>query len=135
MNTTSIVVRERLSVTRSHCSQSCMVNRIFNRIYFLLKGRELIPNKKTAITYGGGVSCLISDDVTADNAGKYEVSVENKLGKDRRCFSVAVEGTYSKIRRNELLVNVVSHVQNQTEVILKEIILALRKWVSSRNKI
>lgn len=63
----------------------------FNKDAFL-KGRELAPDRKTAITYGGGVSCLISDDVTADNAGKYEVSVENKLGKDRRYFSVAVEG-------------------------------------------
>ncbi|OAD58520.1 Myosin light chain kinase, smooth muscle [Eufriesea mexicana] len=62
------------------------------RVKWLRAGRELTPNKKTAITYGGGVSCLVSDDVTADNAGKYEVSVENKLGKDRRCFSVAVEG-------------------------------------------
>lgn len=59
---------------------------------FLSKGRELAADKKTAITCGGGVSCLISDDVTADNAGKYEVSVENHLGNDRRCFSVAVEG-------------------------------------------
>ncbi|CAK9829518.1 Myosin light chain kinase, smooth muscle [Anthophora retusa] len=61
-------------------------------VKWLRAGRELAPDKKTAITYGGGVSCLITDDVTADNAGKYEVSVENKLGKDRRCFSVAVEG-------------------------------------------
>ncbi|XP_043525679.1 titin homolog isoform X2 [Frieseomelitta varia] len=61
-------------------------------VKWLRAGRELSANKKTAITYGGGVSCLISDDVTADNAGKYEVSVENKLGRDRRCFSVAVEG-------------------------------------------
>ncbi|KOX71851.1 Myosin light chain kinase, smooth muscle, partial [Melipona quadrifasciata] len=61
-------------------------------VKWLRAGRELAANKKTAITYGGGVSCLISDDVTADNAGKYEVSVENKLGRDRRCFSVAVEG-------------------------------------------
>ncbi|XP_015434395.1 PREDICTED: myosin light chain kinase, smooth muscle-like [Dufourea novaeangliae] len=62
------------------------------QVKWLRAGRELVAGKKTAITYGGGVSCLISDDVTADNAGKYEVSVENRLGKDRRCFSVAVEG-------------------------------------------
>ncbi|XP_078043308.1 myosin light chain kinase, smooth muscle-like isoform X2 [Augochlora pura] len=62
------------------------------QVKWLRAGRELSADRKTAITYGGGVSCLISDDVTADNAGKYEVSVENKLGKDRRCFSVAVEG-------------------------------------------
>lgn len=99
------MICERLSVARIRCSQSCKVNRVFKRIYFLFKGRELIPNKKTAITYGGGVSCLISDDVTADNAGKYEVSVENKLGKDRRCFSVAVEGTYNEIYTSKRIIS------------------------------
>ena len=84
-------VCQSVVVARSY-PQLLKFNQVFNREY-LLKGRELTANKKTAITYGGGVSCLISDDVTADNAGKYEVSVENKLGRDRRCFSVAVEGT------------------------------------------
>lgn len=80
----------------------CIVHKWNNRRdTSLLKGRELAPDKKTAITYGGGVSCLILDDVTADNAGKYEVSVDNRFGRDRRVFSVAVEGTLRKALQEE----------------------------------
>ncbi|XP_043669858.1 titin-like isoform X2 [Vespula pensylvanica] len=55
-------------------------------------GRELRSEEKIGITYGAGVSHLTLDDITADHAGKYEVSVENLLALDRQFFSLAVEG-------------------------------------------
>ncbi|XP_067210466.1 uncharacterized protein [Linepithema humile] len=61
-------------------------------VKWLQVNQELRPNEKTKITSGNGVSCLILDDVTYDHAGKYEVSVENSLGKERKFFSLAVEG-------------------------------------------
>lgn len=53
------------------------------------------PDEKIEIVSRDGVSYLTLDDVTYDHAGKYEVSVENPLGKDRRFFSLAVEGKLS----------------------------------------
>ncbi|XP_043500905.1 titin homolog [Polistes fuscatus] len=55
-------------------------------------GRELKSEEKIKITYGAGVSYLTLDNVTADHAGKYEVSVENLLARNRQFFSLAVEG-------------------------------------------
>ncbi|KAL6255445.1 hypothetical protein P5V15_013781 [Pogonomyrmex californicus] len=54
--------------------------------------RELRSGEKIGIVNRDGVSRLTLDDVTYDHAGKYEISVENSLGKDRRFFSLAVEG-------------------------------------------
>ncbi|XP_071646927.1 uncharacterized protein [Temnothorax longispinosus] len=54
--------------------------------------RELRSGEKIGIVNRDGVSYLTLDDVTYDHAGKYQVSVENSLGKDRRFFSLAVEG-------------------------------------------
>lgn len=42
------------------------------------------------------MSCLTLDDVTYDHAGKYEISVKNSLGKERRFFSLAVKGESSR---------------------------------------
>lgn len=46
-----------------------------------------------AITTGDGVTCLVIENMTADDSGKYVVSVENSLGADCSFASVAVEGT------------------------------------------
>lgn len=59
-----------------------------------MQGRILAPDEKVGITCGGGVSCLTLDDITADHAGKYEVAIDNSFGKDRKTFSVAVEGWF-----------------------------------------
>ncbi|KAM0731548.1 Myosin light chain kinase, smooth muscle [Formica fusca] len=61
-------------------------------IKWLRVNRELQPDEKIRIISGDGTSCLTIDNVTYDHAGKYEVSVENLLGKERRFFSLAVEG-------------------------------------------
>lgn len=53
------------------------------------------PGEKIGIVSRDGVSFLTLDDVTYNQAGKYEVSVENLLGKDQRFFSLAVEGKLS----------------------------------------
>lgn len=53
------------------------------------------PGEKIGIVSRDGVSYLTLDNVTYDHAGKYEVAVENPLGKDRRFFSLAVEGKLS----------------------------------------
>jgi len=55
----------------------------------------LQPGEKIGIVTRDGVSYLILDDVTYNHAGKYEVLVENPLGKDRKFFSLAVEGKLS----------------------------------------
>ncbi|XP_036144946.1 uncharacterized protein LOC105834071 [Monomorium pharaonis] len=61
-------------------------------VKWLRVNRELQPSEKIGIVNKNGVSYLTLDNVTYDHAGKYEVSVENPLGKDRRFFSLAVEG-------------------------------------------
>ncbi|EFN64027.1 Myosin light chain kinase, smooth muscle [Camponotus floridanus] len=61
-------------------------------VKWLRVNRELQPDEKIKIISGNGTSCLTLDNVTYDHAGKYEVSVENLLGKERRFFSLAVEG-------------------------------------------
>jgi len=55
----------------------------------------LQPGEKIGIVSRDGVSYLTLDDVTYNHAGKYEVLVENPLDKDRRFFSLAVEGKLS----------------------------------------
>lgn len=64
----------------------------YKNVCLSFKGRELTSEEKIGITYGAGVSLLTLDDITADHAGKYEVSVENLLALDRQFFSLAVEG-------------------------------------------
>ncbi|XP_032676016.1 uncharacterized protein LOC116846386 isoform X2 [Odontomachus brunneus] len=61
-------------------------------VKWLRVNRQLLPGEKIDIDTGDGVSRLTLDDVTYDHAGKYEVSVENSAGKERRFFSLAVEG-------------------------------------------
>ncbi|KAK9886789.1 hypothetical protein WA026_018441 [Henosepilachna vigintioctopunctata] len=55
-------------------------------------GRELKNDEKTSITFGGGVTCLLLQDITADDSGKYDVCVENYYGSDCSFASVSVEG-------------------------------------------
>ncbi|XP_011864762.1 PREDICTED: myosin light chain kinase, smooth muscle-like isoform X3 [Vollenhovia emeryi] len=61
-------------------------------VKWLQVNRELQPGEKIGIVSRDGTSYLTLDDVTYDHAGKYQVSVENPLGKARRFFSLAVEG-------------------------------------------
>lgn len=63
---------------------------------FQFQNRQLLPGEKIAITSEAGLSRLTLDDVTYDHAGKYEVSVENPTGKERRFFSLAVEGEFAQ---------------------------------------
>jgi hypothetical protein len=46
-----------------------------------------------AITTENGVTFLVIENITADDSGKYVVSVENGVGADCNFASVAVEGT------------------------------------------
>lgn len=59
-----------------------------------MQGRELAADDRTSIRTAGGVSCLALQPVSADDAGKYVVSVENIYGADHHFASVAVEGEY-----------------------------------------
>ncbi|KAG5884433.1 hypothetical protein JTB14_024376 [Gonioctena quinquepunctata] len=56
------------------------------------KGRELKNDERTSITSGDGVSCLLLQDITADDSGKYDVCIENVYGADSNYASVSVEG-------------------------------------------
>lgn len=59
---------------------------------FLLQGRELKNDERTSITSGEGVSCLLLQNITTDDSGKYDVCVENIHGADCSYASVSVEG-------------------------------------------
>ncbi|KAJ8687536.1 hypothetical protein QAD02_023330 [Eretmocerus hayati] len=61
-------------------------------VKWMRAGRELVADKKIKIESKAGVSRLTLYKITADQAGKYAVSVENALGSDCRFASVAVEG-------------------------------------------
>ncbi|XP_066996546.2 titin homolog isoform X2 [Anabrus simplex] len=61
-------------------------------VRWLRAGRELEPNERICITTEDGVSCLALENITADDSGKYVVSVENIFGADCHFASVAVEG-------------------------------------------
>ncbi|KAJ8962969.1 hypothetical protein NQ314_005686 [Rhamnusium bicolor] len=55
-------------------------------------GRELKNDERTSITSGEGVSCLLLQNITADDSGKYDVCVENIHGADCNYASMSVEG-------------------------------------------
>ncbi|XP_023315509.1 uncharacterized protein LOC106652366 isoform X1 [Trichogramma pretiosum] len=55
-------------------------------------GRELENDEKTFVHTADGISRLTLINITADQAGKYAVVIENKRGSDCRFTSVAVEG-------------------------------------------
>lgn len=59
---------------------------------FVLQGKELKNDERTSITCGDGVSCLLLQNITTDDSGKYDISVENMYGSDSNFASVAVEG-------------------------------------------
>ncbi|XP_031789478.1 titin homolog isoform X2 [Nasonia vitripennis] len=61
-------------------------------VKWMRAGRELAADERTHIDSAEGVSRLRLDGITADQSGKYAVSVENALGSDCRFASVAVEG-------------------------------------------
>lgn len=56
------------------------------------QGRLLKNDERTSITSGDGVSCLLLQDITTDDSGKYDVSLENMFGADYSYASVSVEG-------------------------------------------
>lgn len=58
------------------------------------QGRELQTEGRVQITSREGVSCLTISTITADDSGKYVVSVENSHGADCHFASVAVEGEF-----------------------------------------
>ncbi|XP_033210455.1 titin homolog isoform X2 [Belonocnema kinseyi] len=62
------------------------------RVRWLQAGRALIPGEKIRIKIEKGASSLTLENITADQAGKYAVFVENVVGQDCRYSSVAVEG-------------------------------------------
>ena len=47
---------------------------------------------RVTITNDDGVACLVIENITGDDSGKYVVSVENNMGADCHFASVAVEG-------------------------------------------
>nr|CAD7199155.1 unnamed protein product [Timema douglasi] len=57
-----------------------------------IKGHELSPSGRIHMSAEYGVACLTLREITADDSGKYVVSVENPLGADCLFASVAVEG-------------------------------------------
>ncbi|XP_023246836.1 titin homolog isoform X2 [Copidosoma floridanum] len=61
-------------------------------VKWMRAGRELVLDERTHITSGAGLSRLTLNDITADQAGKYAIALENALGSDCRFVSVAVEG-------------------------------------------
>ncbi|PNF38135.1 hypothetical protein B7P43_G14603, partial [Cryptotermes secundus] len=61
-------------------------------VRWLRAGHELSSGGRVTITAEDGVACLVIENITADDSGKYVVSVENNLGADCHFASVAVEG-------------------------------------------
>ncbi|XP_069686561.1 titin homolog isoform X2 [Periplaneta americana] len=61
-------------------------------VRWLRAGHELSSGGRVTITTEDGVACLVIEHITADDSGKYVVSVENNLGADCHFASVAVEG-------------------------------------------
>ncbi|XP_051161896.1 titin homolog isoform X2 [Leptopilina boulardi] len=61
-------------------------------VRWLQAGRVLVPSERIQIETGSGKSRLTLEKITADQAGKYAVFVENSLGSDCRYSSLAVEG-------------------------------------------
>ncbi|VEN54177.1 unnamed protein product [Callosobruchus maculatus] len=57
-----------------------------------MRGRVLKNDERTSITSGDGVSCLLLQNITADDSGKYDICVENSCGADCTYASVSVEG-------------------------------------------
>lgn len=52
----------------------------------------MVASERIQIETGSGKSRLTLEKITADQAGKYAVFVENSLGSDCRYSSLAVEG-------------------------------------------
>lgn len=62
--------------------------------YFFFQGKELRNDERRCITSSEGISRLLIQNITADDSGKYDVSVENSYGTDNHFASVSVEGKY-----------------------------------------
>lgn len=74
------------------------------------QGHELSSGGRVTITTEDGVSCLAIENITADDSGKYVVSVENSLGADCQFASVAVEGKALNLLHKYLGTSVTLHV-------------------------
>ncbi|KAF2897973.1 hypothetical protein ILUMI_08202 [Ignelater luminosus] len=55
-------------------------------------GKELKNDERTSMTSNDGTSCLLLQNITTDDSGKYDVCVENIYGADCHYASVSVEG-------------------------------------------
>lgn len=60
--------------------------------FFLFQSKQLKNDERTSITSGDGVSCLLLQNITTDDSGKYDVTVENQYGSECYFASVSVEG-------------------------------------------
>ncbi|KAK7590722.1 hypothetical protein V9T40_002335 [Parthenolecanium corni] len=56
-------------------------------------GRVLSQSNRISVCSNGGESVLKINQINADDGGKYEVIVQNSLGTDVHCISLAVEGS------------------------------------------
>lgn len=54
----------------------------------------LSQSNRISVCSNGGESVLKINEINADDGGKYEVIVQNSLGTDVHCISLAVEGSY-----------------------------------------
>lgn len=100
------VSRELSMSARRFFKQQCVIQPVIKKkknffsliklittiLIFYFQGRELVPDNRIQIHSSDGLSRLTLAQITADDAGKYAVSVENALGSDCRFASVAVEG-------------------------------------------
>lgn len=65
----------------------------------LPQGRELKNDERTCITSSDGQCCLLLQNITTDDSGKYDVCIENKFGADAHYASVSVEGDLNFLNR------------------------------------
>lgn len=75
-------------------------------------------DERTVMTSKNGASSLELKNITTDDSGKYEISVENCYGADSRYSSVSVEGNLIKNALTELSSkeNTCCHVLNNNSI-------------------
>ncbi len=60
--------------------------------HWFLEDVEIHPDEHTQIEGDGTFSRLTVKDVSTQNAGKYKVTAENKVGATSAAFDVAIQG-------------------------------------------
>lgn len=76
----------------------------------------MVEENKTRIESADGRSKLTLYEITADEAGKYAVAVENALGTDCQFASVAVEGDINLLISLYILNYLLSIVSNYLKI-------------------